>query len=110
MKELQGNRVLITDTASGIGRVMAKRFESSGTGIWICDSDPAVLKTCLNEHSRWKGTVCDVSDPESVIFLFLQILNGFGRLEVFINNVGIAEPTAVTSRMSNQKNGAEGLM
>ena len=73
MKTLKGYRVLITGADSGIGRVMAVYFETSGAKIWICDADKNILQQCLKENSGWKGTLCDVADEDSVNKLFQEI-------------------------------------
>lgn len=90
----QEYRVLITGAGSGIGRVMAEHFETAGAQIWICDADAEILRQCLKENPGWKGTPCNVADEDSVNGLFQEIQNGFGGLEVLVNNAGIAGPTA----------------
>ena len=94
MKIFEGQRVLITGAGSGIGLIMAQHFEHSGARIWICDADSKNLNQSLEKYPHWQGSLCDVSNQESVSILFEELTQNFGGLDILINNAGIAGPTA----------------
>jgi NAD(P)-dependent dehydrogenase (short-subunit alcohol dehydrogenase family) len=73
---------------------MAQHFDYSGAQIWICDADSKNLNQSLEKYPHWQGSLCDVSNQESVSILFEELTQNFGGLDILINNAGIAGPTA----------------
>lgn len=53
--------VLITGTASGIGRATAQKFLAEGHRVWGLDIAPASI-----EHERYQHFACDVADADSL--------------------------------------------
>ncbi len=89
-----GQVVLVTAGASGIGRVMAETFLAHGCGVHVCDIDPAAIDDFLQANPGSTATLADVSDVPSVDKLFDDVRQRYGRLDVLVNNAGIAGPTA----------------
>ena len=86
--------VLITAGAAGIGRVIAESFIASGERVHICDVSQTFLdKFCVANPSAG-GTLCDVSDVVQVNKLFDEVEAVYGRLDVLVNNAGVAGPTS----------------
>ena len=83
-------RVLITAGARGIGRTVAEAFVASGARVHVCDLD----ETALADLEGVTTSVADVSTPEAVDHLFEDALQELSGLDVLVNNVGIAGPTA----------------
>ncbi len=90
---LGGKRVLITAGAAGIGRAIAAAFLEAGAEVTICDIDSEVLARCLAELPGLRGLEVDVADPDSVSGLFADFKEQSERLDVLVNNAGIAGPT-----------------
>jgi len=94
-----GQRVLITAGADGIGRVMAQTFVAAGARVHICD----VAKSAMEQTVSALGvsaTLCDVSNLEQVDQLFSDANRHLGGLDVLVNNAGIAGPTARIEEMA----------
>lgn len=91
---LKKKTVLITAGASGIGLAIAKAFSADGAQVHLCDiSEKAVAEINYNLPNV-TTTVADVSQQEQVDRLFDDLNRHHGRLDILVNNVGIAGPTA----------------
>ncbi len=90
--------VAITAGASGIGRVVAEAFLERGSIVYLCDIDADALKEAASADVSPPGTAhwiqADVSRYEDVQRFFARIEEEQGRLDVLVNNAGIAGPTA----------------
>jgi NAD(P)-dependent dehydrogenase (short-subunit alcohol dehydrogenase family) len=94
-----GQRVLITAGAGGIGLVMAETFVRAGAKVHVCD----VVRSAVDETVKALGvtaTLCDVSDLEQVDQLFADVKKHLGGLDVLVNNAGIAGPTGKVEEIS----------
>jgi NAD(P)-dependent dehydrogenase (short-subunit alcohol dehydrogenase family) len=89
MGELAELRALVTGGGSGIGAAIAARLRLGGATVLVADADP----------STSPDVVADVADTDAVGGLFAEIARRLGGLDVLINNVGIAGPTAAVDEM-----------
>jgi NAD(P)-dependent dehydrogenase (short-subunit alcohol dehydrogenase family) len=95
ISEIQpGLIVLVTAGANGIGRVIAETFLNHGCQVHVCDVDAQAMNVFLQANPTASGTITDVSNAESVAQLFVGLEERYGRLDVLVNNAGIAGPTA----------------
>ncbi len=85
---------LVTAGAGGIGRVMAEAFIAQGYKVHICDSDPAAIGSFLHANPDASASQADISDSSQVAQVFDDLGERYGDLDVLVNNVGIAGPTA----------------
>ncbi len=77
--------MLITGTRKGIGEHLARRYVEQGYRVVGCSRKPADYELDGYQH------VClDVTDESAVKRCFSQIRKSHGRLDVLINNAGIA--------------------
>jgi NAD(P)-dependent dehydrogenase (short-subunit alcohol dehydrogenase family) len=88
MHDFDGQVVLVTGGARGIGRATAERFATAGAQVVVADLDSdatAATARDLNAH----GVPADVGDPAAIDRLFQWLARQFGTLDVLINNAGI---------------------
>lgn len=86
--------MVISGAATGLGQRIAERFQEGGFRVVVCDADPAAVEEFRASYPRAAATVVDVSDPRRVDAWFDEIATNHGRIDVLINNAGIAGPTA----------------
>ena len=94
-----GQRVLITAGAGGIGRAIALAFASAGARVHACDIDAAGLNELRASGSGITTSVCDVADRGAVQRMVTEATDALGGLDVLVNNAGIAGPTASVADM-----------
>jgi NAD(P)-dependent dehydrogenase (short-subunit alcohol dehydrogenase family) len=95
--DLKGRIAVVTGGAQGIGRAAAERFIASGAKVAIWDFDkPTADKTAAALGNETKAYTTDVSDLASVEAARDQTLKDFGRIDILLNNAGIAGANATT--------------
>src|SRR5690349_8528651 len=95
MAELRadGQRVLVTAGASGIGRAIAEALAEAGARVHICDVDGPALDDFRRDLPELGATNADVSSVAAVDQLFREVQTRLGGLDVLVNNAGLAGPT-----------------
>ena len=86
--------LMISAGAAGIGRVVAETFLAHDCHVHVCDIDENAISDFLSEYPTASATKADVSDAVQVEQVFEDVADRYGRLDVLINNAGIAGPTA----------------
>ena len=92
--------VVISGAATGLGRRTAERFEEGGYRVHVCDANPAAVQEFRAAHPQALASVVDVSDAGQVDAWFDEIAAKHGRVDVMINNAGIAGPTAPVEQIA----------
>lgn len=89
------NTVVITGASKGIGRAIAKRFASAGFRVVIgfnkSREEAEKLASELSKKTEAVALRVDVSSKEEIEKFFRQIESIFGRIDVLVNNAGIAK-------------------
>jgi uncharacterized oxidoreductase len=86
---LDGNTLLITGGASGIGLALARRFVHAGSTVVICGRRRETLEQARRECPELHTLACDVSVEAERVALAERVVREFPALNVLINNAGI---------------------
>ena len=97
-KKGQEKVAVITGGGSGIGLAMARIFAASGYAVVITGREAKRLekaaKTISGDKKQVTGISCDVRDPASVEKFFREVGKQHSRIDVLINNAGVAHALA----------------
>ena len=91
---VDGQRVVVTAGASGIGRAIAELLIAAGARVQICDVDEGFLADFAAAHPDVHAMRADVAVEADVDRLFDAAAERLGGLDALVNNAGIAGPTA----------------
>jgi 3-oxoacyl-[acyl-carrier protein] reductase len=97
--DLGGRNAVVTGGAQGIGRAIVERLLDSGAAVAIWDRDRALAHKLARELNTRVTTValaCDVTQLAEVERARDATLTTFGRIEILVNNAGIAGPNVKT--------------
>ena len=114
---LLGKVAVVTGASRGIGFAIARTFAAEGCSVVITGRDGAKLSKSAAELRRFLpkkshanhdnvvevvAEVCDVRDPDSVASLFAMVKQRFGKIDVLVNNAGIAQPAVSIEHTSRE--------
>ena len=95
--DLKGRTAVVTGGAQGFGKAITERFVASGARVAIWDRDtPLAEKTAAAFGGQVIAIACDVADPGSVDKARDATVRALGRIDILINNAGIAGYNAKT--------------
>ena len=86
---------IITGGGSGIGEAMCKHFADKNAKVIILDNNEAEGRR-VSQENKSDFIKCDISDEGSVDDAFNQIERNYGRIDILINNAGIAHIGKIT--------------
>ena len=101
--KLQGNTILITGGATGIGFALAEALVKAGNKVIICGRRQAKLGEAKTRLPDLETIECDVTDEKARESMLAWVKNNFGDLNILINNAGI-------QRVVNLKTGIKGVL
>lgn len=95
-KSLSGRIALVTGSAGGIGKAIAKKFASEGACIIINDINEERMQGAMQEFQQQFGrdtaasTLLDVTDNATIEKAFAAAALAFGGVDIIVNNAGIS--------------------
>jgi uncharacterized oxidoreductase len=89
--DLNGNTVLVTGGATGIGLAIAEHFLAGGSQVIICGRRESALEEAREKHPALKIHVCDLQSPIERLSLREWTAREFPGLNVLVNNAGIQQ-------------------
>ncbi len=101
-KSLSGRIALITGSAGGIGKAIAKKFAEEGACIIINDINEERLTGAKEDFIKLFGkdavaaTALNVTDTESAGKAFDDACLAFGGVDIVVNNAGISISKSIT--------------
>ena len=92
---LAGQVAVVTAGGSGIGAATARRFADEGAAVVIADISgtraAAVAREIADGGHRVEWLKVDAADPDGAQATIQRALDAYGRLDVMVNNAGLAE-------------------
>ena len=101
---LRGKTALITGASRGIGLAIARALADEECNLVLTGRSQSTLSNAARELGRREisvlPVVCDVRDQLEVEQLLKGVKNRFRRLDILINNAGIAHPNLSVAKLS----------
>ncbi len=85
--QLKDKIIIVTGSATGIGRALARRCVAEGARVLVHDRDEAGARRVAEElrpHAAFY--VDDLADPEAPARIVAAAIDAFGRLDALVNN------------------------
>jgi rhamnulose-1-phosphate aldolase/alcohol dehydrogenase len=95
-KALSGKIALITGSAGGIGKAIAKKFAEEGACVVINDINQERLQGATEEFKKKFGrdaasaTTLDVTNAATIKQAFAEAALAFGGVDIIVNNAGLS--------------------
>jgi NAD(P)-dependent dehydrogenase (short-subunit alcohol dehydrogenase family) len=100
---LRGKVALITGAGQGIGLAIARALANEGCSLVLAGRNQASLNKAAKKLARpnisVSSVVCDVRDPLAVKQLLAAVKSRFRRLDILINNAGVAHPNLSVAKL-----------
>jgi NAD(P)-dependent dehydrogenase (short-subunit alcohol dehydrogenase family) len=100
---LRDHSALITGATRGIGLAIAQALATQGCNLILAGRDEKALRRVGRELASTNVKVlahpCDLRDPQSIDELFRAIRGQFKRLDILINNAGIAHANLTVDKL-----------
>jgi rhamnulose-1-phosphate aldolase/alcohol dehydrogenase len=101
-KALTGRIALVTGSAGGIGKAIAKKFAEEGACVIINDINEERLQGAMQEFQQLFGrdtaasAILDVTDNDTIEKAFAATALAFGGVDIIVNNAGISISKSIT--------------
>lgn len=92
MHRLDGKLALVTGGGSGLGEAICRRYAEEGATVIVNDLRPEAAEAVAAAVGG-EALAFDVADSAAVAAAFARVADQHGRLDVLVNNAGIAPPT-----------------
>ena len=93
--QLNGNKVLVTGGATGIGYELTKMFLSAGSKVLVCGRRQNLLEELKQQYPEVEYLITDVSLESERIRLIEWVKTSHPDANVIVNNAGVQERMAI---------------
>ena len=107
-KSLSGRIALVTGSAGGIGKAVAKKFAQEGACVILNDINQERLDGAVAEFKKLFGndvvasTLLNVTDSVSISQAFKATALAFGGVDLIVNNAGISISKAIAEHTEEE--------
>ena len=91
---------IVTGGASGIGLAIASSLMAEAYDVFVFDSELHHIENYNANHPLARAQFCDISDALAVASEVESVLHVTGRIDVLVNNAGVAGPTSPVEGIS----------
>ena len=104
MNRLKDKVAIVTGAAQGLGRATAVRMAEEGAAVAVLDLHDKVgaelVKDLTERRLKARYWRCDVSSEAEIKRVFDEVVAAFGRLDVLVNNAGVAGANKPTHELT----------
>ena len=106
-KPLSGRIALITGSAGGIGKAIAKKFADEGACVILSDNNEERLHEAKEEFNKQYGKdtvaagVLDVTDSKTIQQTLQTAVLAFGGVDIVVNNAGLSISKPIEEHTEN---------
>jgi rhamnulose-1-phosphate aldolase/alcohol dehydrogenase len=106
-KPLSGRIAMVTGSAGGIGKAIAKKLAAEGACVIINDINEQRLEEATEEFQKQFGrdvfisSLLDVTNPEMIKQTFQNAILAFGGIDIVVNNAGLSISKPVDGHSEN---------
>ena len=106
-KPLSGRIALITGSAGGIGKAIAKKFAEEGACVILSDNNAERLQEAKEEFNKQYGKdtvaadVLDVTDSKTIQQTLQTAVLAFGGVDIVVNNAGLSISKPIEEHTEN---------
>ncbi|MEO9870628.1 SDR family NAD(P)-dependent oxidoreductase [Ekhidna sp.] len=107
MKRLEGKVAVVTGASLGIGEATAELFAKEGAKVAVTDVLDEEGRKVVDKIVRLGGEAAywhlDVTDEKEVSTVLKEVFDKWGKLNVLVNNAGIAGANAPTDQVTEEE-------
>jgi 2-dehydro-3-deoxy-L-rhamnonate dehydrogenase (NAD+) len=100
--DVSGQTAVVTGAATGIGEAIARRLSAAGAVVAIADIDLQAAETTAATVDRAFAVQLDVTSDSSVRAAVGTVLTRTGRIDIWVNNAGVAGHAAPIAEQSEE--------